>query len=344
MTIETARRAAIRRSGRTIYDPIADDSDLWIPIHELEATLDTALTGTHLGDLPLRTRSKVAKQLVCKALGYPVPDRFRRTRPQFPGQRLDIYVQKTDNLQIWNDDIAPTRRYAIVRLNRSDVVDRVRVASGAVIAARDTTGTLTKKYQAKLVIGNNRTELIPNADTPRLQRYLGTRHSRDKIRSPVADPQAGAVMPIRSLYGVLADTLGTALPNVAEDQDRVRGMLLHKLVCSSLGYDDTDDGRFPDLRHQLLEIKLQTAPTIDLGAVCPDDTEPLCDLEIEGTPLRPCDIRYAIFHATKYGRHVLLTHLYVTNGRHFFTRFPKMQGRVVNTKIQIKLPSDFFHR
>lgn len=209
MTVEGIRQAAIRRSRRTIYDPVDVDSDLWIPTHELEVILNAALQGTHVGDLPLRTRSKVAKELVCKALGYPAPDQFRRTRPQFPGQQLDIYVQKTDNLQIWNDDIAPTRRYAIVRLNRSNVVDRVRVATGSTIAALDTTGTLTKKHQATLVVGNNRTELIPDADTSRLQPYLGTRHVRSNLRSPIAEPQAGAVMPIRLLYDLLAGTLGS---------------------------------------------------------------------------------------------------------------------------------------
>lgn len=119
-------------------------------------------------------------------------------------------------------------------------------------------------------------------------------------------------------------------------------MLLQGLVCKRLGYEEADDGRFPDLRHQLLEVKLQTSPTIDLGAVLPDDTAPLVDLKIDSTPLRPCDIRYVIFSGAMYGPHLLLTHLYLTNGRRFFERFPQMQGNIVNKKLQIKLPQDFF--
>ena len=251
-------------------------------------------------------------------------------------------MQKSDNLQIWNDDVSLTRRYIIVRLNRYDVVDRVRVVNGDVIAALDTTGTLTKKYQASLVVGDKKTELITRTDTPRLRRYLGTPRRGDASLSPIAEPQAGTVLSIHAVYSILSGVLGTALPNVAEDQERIRGTLLHNLVCKHLGYDTADDRRFPDLRHQLIEIKLQTASTIDLGAVCPDDTEPLRELKIENTLLRPCDIRYAIFHGAAYGPHVLLTHLYVTNGRHFFGRFPQMKGNTVNTKLQIKLPFDFF--
>ena len=54
---------------------------------------------------------------------------------------------------------------------------------------------------------------------------------------------------------------------------------------------------------------------------------------------RPGTIRRS---GASYGPHVLLTHLYVTNGRHFFGRFPQMKGNTVNTKLQIKLPFDFF--
>lgn len=343
MKCPATRPASIRRSGRTIYDPVeVGDPDLWIPTGELESILDTALCGKYLGDRPLRTRSKDAKQLVCKALGYPVPERFRQSRPQFAGQRMDVYVQKSNNLQIWNDEIVPARRYAVVRLGHDDVVTRVRVVAGDVIAGLDTTGALTRKYQAKLTVGRKHAVLISRDDTERLRPYLGVPHDSSASRSPTADPQTGAVLPIKTVYDALRGLLGTALENVADDQDRTRGMLLQGLVCKRLGYEEADDGRFPDLRHQLLEVKLQTSPTIDLGAVLPDDTAPLVDLKIDSTPLRPCDIRYVIFSGAMYGPHLLLTHLYLTNGRRFFERFPQMQGNIVNKKLQIKLPQDFF--
>ena len=77
---------AIRRSGLSIYEPIEiGDPELWIPRPELEQLLDGAMVGVSLAGLPLRTRSKVVKEHVCRALGYPVPPRFKKTQPRFPG-------------------------------------------------------------------------------------------------------------------------------------------------------------------------------------------------------------------------------------------------------------------
>src|SRR5437867_8282784 len=102
---------AISRSGLSIYSPIEiGDPELWIPTPELEKLLDQGLRGVSLAGLPIRTRSKLAKKHVCRVLGYPVPASFKRTKPRFPGQSFDAYVQKANNLQVWNDELAPTRR------------------------------------------------------------------------------------------------------------------------------------------------------------------------------------------------------------------------------------------
>jgi hypothetical protein len=93
-----------------------------------------------------------------------------------------------------------------------------------------------------------------------------------------------------------------------------------------------------------LEIKLQTAATIDLGLVRPDSREPLDLSQLEGTTVRHCDVRYAVFYAETDGARVTLTHLYLTTGEAFFTRFTQFQGKVLNKKLQIPLPGDFFDR
>ena len=111
----------------------------------------------------------------------------------------------------------------------------------------------------------------------------------------------------------------------------------------SIGYADyRDDGQFPDVRHQLLEVKLQTSPTIDLGLVCPNSEEALDVPKIEGQQIRHCDVRYALFYAETDGNSVTLTHLFLSSGERFFTRFPQFQGKVLNRKLQIQLPLDFF--
>ena len=101
-------------------------------------------------------------------------------------------------------------------------------------------------------------------------------------------------------------------------------------------------GGIQDVRHQLLEVKLQTSPTIDLGLVRPDSEEALDVPNIDGRQIRHCDVRYALFYAETDGEHVTLTHLFLTTGEKFFSRFPQFQGKVLNKKIQIPLPADFF--
>jgi hypothetical protein len=132
---------AIRRSKLSIYDGVAvGDPEFWIPTPVLEQMLDAALSGVALAGLPLRTRSKVAKEHVCRALGYPIPRSFRKVQPRFPGQCFDTYVQKSNNLQIWNESLAPGRRYVIIRVGPDDTIAKVKVVSGRGLLTKVTTG------------------------------------------------------------------------------------------------------------------------------------------------------------------------------------------------------------
>ena len=114
----------------SIYDAIVvGDLDLWVPTRELEEILDGGLVGISLAGLALRTRSKVVKENVCRALGYPVPLSFKKTQPRFVGQLFDTYAQKSNNLQVWNEELSATRRYVILRVNEADTITRVKGTS-----------------------------------------------------------------------------------------------------------------------------------------------------------------------------------------------------------------------
>jgi hypothetical protein len=334
----------IRNSHRSIYDHIeVGDPDLWIPTPELEALLDKRLRGISVAGLPIRTRSKIVKGQVCCALGYPIPASFKKTQPRFPGQAFDTYIQKSNNLQIWNQEISPTRRYVLIRVSDADVITRVKVVTGDTLAPLDTTGTLTRKYQARCIPGSNATELISPLDTARLQSHV-TDVVPDFV-SPIANPRFGFLLSIAEVYRRLCTLVGKAFPDAGHDQERNRGAALHRLVCAALGYSTyQDDGQFPDVRNQLVEVKLQTSPTIDLGLVRPDDEHPLDVPMLGRDQVRHCDIRYAVFYANIKRNTVALTHLFVTTGEAFFSRFPQFQGLVLNAKLQIPLPSDFFNR
>ncbi|MDU9049958.1 MAG: helix-turn-helix transcriptional regulator [Candidatus Electrothrix sp. Rat3] len=335
----------LSKSGLSIYDEIEiGDPVLWIPSPELETILDTSLCGIKLSGLPLRTRSKVVKEYVCSALGYPVPKSFQKTQPRFPGQKLDTYVQKSNNLQIWNEELDATRRYVLISLSPNDEITKVKVVTGEDLALLDTTGTLTQKYQARLIPSEHHGELITDTDTNVILPSVNP-HAILNDLIPIAPPTAGSILPIKIIFDRLIQLIGTQFPDNGHNQERNRGAALHSFVCKTLGYSMyRDNGRFPDIRNQLLEVKLQTSPTIDLGLVCPDNTTPLEIPKLQGQQIRHCDVRYALFYAQTDGKMITITHLFLTTGEMFFQRFPQFQGKVLNKKLQIPLPANFFTR
>ena len=337
-------KSNIEQSSLTIYDTIETGHPLlWIPSPELEDILNQSLIGFSVAGLALRTRSKVVKEQVCLSLGYPIPKGFQKTQPRFPGQDFDVYIQKSNNLQVWNEDLSPTRRYVIIRVSDDDIITKVKVVTGASLAVLDTTGKLTQKYQARLIKDDDEFELISNQDTELLSQFVDRDIDLSLVPSPIDNPKYREILPVKDIFERLKKLVGKTFIDAGRDQERNRGAALHSLVCEHLGYNNyKDDGRFPDIRQQLLEVKLQTSPTIDLGLVCPDSEAPLDIPQLNGTQVRHCDVRHALFYAKTDNQIVTITNLYLTTGKDFFTRFPQFQGKVLNKKIQIPLPSDFF--
>lgn len=327
---------AITRAGVTIYDDLTDRPDLILTPQQLDAVLNVKLVGMNL-NFPLRTRSKIVKEAVCRALGYPVPSSFRKTRPRFPGQNFDTYVQKANNLQIWNEELTPKRRYALIRVNDGQKVTKVRVVTGDILAPFDTTGTLTHKYQASSQTPVTSSALVSESDTERLQSLI--KNPRPASGGKVPPYAQRHFLSIAAIYDRLKKLEGHRFPNPGSDQERNRGTILHEIVQRSLGgIDFTDTGQIPDVPEQLLEIKLQTSPTIDLGLVCPDSEEQMPDYGY----VCHCDLRYAVFYAHLHGHDLVVDNVVVSTGKDFFTFFRKFEGLEINRKIQMHLPAGFF--
>lgn len=335
---------AITTSGLSIYDPIEiGDPYLWVPSEELGFILNNALKDVSLKGLPLRTRSKVVKEKICFALGYPTPSTFKKTQPRFLGQCFDTYIQKSNNLQVWNEELAPSRRYVIIKVDNNDLIQVVRVVNGDMLAVLDTTGTLTQKYQARLTVGKDVSELISPEDSDRIKSILVTKNNSTNLGDPTDYPSVETLLPIGLVYEKLRILVGKSFPDTGSDQERNRGGFLHKMVCHALGYKEyKDNGQFPDVPNQLIEVKLQTSPTIDLGLASPDSKEVLDIPKIDGKQIRHCDIRYAIFSAVLKDGQITITNFFLVTGSDFFKRFPRFEGKILNKKLQIPLPKDFF--
>ena len=335
----------ISESRINIYDLInVGDPKLWLTSSELTAILNFFLVGKSFQGYKLRTRSKVVKSSICEILGYPIPKAFRKVQPRFSGQQFDTYVQKSKNLQIWNEEIIPERRYVIIRLNENYIVAALRVISGIDLALLDTTGKLTKKYQASLINTDQKSGLVNDSDTGVICTVLALgQRTTTATSSPIDEPSNNSLLPISQLFEKLVVLEGRTFKDAGHDQERNRGGELHRLVSQELGYKDfEDDGQFPDIRNQLLEVKLQTSPTIDLGLVSPD-SEGVLDVErISGLNIRHCDVRYAIFYATVSNGTVTINRLIMSSGQFFFTKFRRFEGKKINEKLQIYLPARFF--
>jgi hypothetical protein len=325
-------------------DPEAPSSPAYFSTDLLERHLFLNLVGTSLSGLPLRTRSKLAKSLVCSALGYAPPVSFRRTQPRFPAPNLDIYVQKADNLQVWNQEIDPARRYVIIRLNENDVISALRVLSGQELALLENTGTLTTNYQAKRRAGLLGSRLVTSRDTDNFVSCLSPveelpPEARFRL-SPVSIPTVGTVLSIASIYTSLLQIESEEFTDPGSTQERLRGIILQQRICEILRLGAyADAGQFPDIQSQALEVKLQLAPTVDLGLISPDSDELAPEL---GPDLSYCDSRYAICYGSRAAGRFRIDSVVVTTPADFFSEFQRFEGNIQNRKLQIRLPRDFF--
>ena len=330
----------IKASGLSIYDSIkSSESYLYIPTHDLESILSKSLVGESLARLPLRTRSKVVKSKICNALGYPIPLSFRKTQPRFIGQNFDVYIQKSLNVQIWNEDIDTHRRYIFLHINSEDVIISVRVISGDELVKYDRTGTLTHKFQARMQsYGHNLCSLV---DTPTVKNWIINPCGNLLKLSPNQFPKPDQLLKVTEIYKKLLPMVGQTINCLNVTQERNRGAELQKMICTYLGYSNYEDnGTYPDIANQLLEIKLQTSPTIDLGLHSPEDEQEI--MSVNGTSFCSQDIRYAIFDGLMQENRILLKNLYIVTGTEFSNYFPLFQGKRINSKIQLHLPVDFF--
>ena len=90
-----------------------------------------------------------------------------------------------------------------------------------------------------------------------------------------SEPEEGRLLSMEAIRTIVASrVIGAVLqPNAT----KTRGQALEQLVASALGYKVSDKdvmiGGYPDVRHQALEVKVQDAPTVDLGRYSPQFEE-----------------------------------------------------------------------
>lgn len=119
-----------------------------------------------------------------------------------------------------------------------------------------------------------------------------------------------------------------------------RGQALEKKVLELLGYDVKESdllyGAFPDIKNQLLEVKVQDSPTVDLGKFTPEKEE----IVIEDSELTTFDVRYLI--ALTNPKTEIVEGIILSPGEKLGELFSYVSAE--SYKCQRTIPMSFFER
>lgn len=238
--------------------------------------------------------------------------------PKITREFIDTYIVTSGssyNLQVWNRNPAVDTllisyesgenlkctdvKFVFVKINMDDnTISSILILTPAYIESKfGKFGKPTIKQQL-LISSKTRKNIINSKD--KIVFYQDSKKLSisvcDDYAKPIADmteePKVGDLFSINLLKERVAEKLiGFKLPAAATKN---RGQALEKKVLELLGYDVKDSdllcGDFPDIRNQLLEVKVQDSPTVDLGKFSPE-TEELVSKDAKFTTF---DVRYLI--------------------------------------------------
>ncbi len=278
----------------------------------------TRTDGSNLRKLIANTLEKAPLPELSSKDQYEIVPPKGKGVPKIRREFIDTYLVTSGvsyNLQVWNR--MPASHSLLVKyesgesLKCTDVrfvfvrvfIDRNIIASIVILTPEyienkfGKFGKPTLKNQllisskARKAIYESEVKILSFPDTKKIAYYLKDDYTSPTTRM-VEDPELKELFSIRLLKRLVAEKLvGQKLDAAAT---KTRGQALEKLVLDLLGYEKKDDdllyGAFPDIRNQLLEVKVQDTQTVDLGRFSPEREE----VVIEGSNFTTFDVRYLI--------------------------------------------------
>lgn len=218
--------------------------------------------------------------------------------PKFLREYIDTYIVtsgNTYNLQVWNRNpnsasvqvdlrngeslLASDVRFILGKIDSTGCIESIVIMTPEYIENRfGKFGKQTIKQQ--LIIPNKkRKEIIDNGGMVIFDEHISKSLLADKDelidKNTSIKDEPGKVLPLEAIDNRVRDKLIGEKLNV-ELSTKQRGQQLERLVAYQLGYKVTGDGLdggYPDIRNQMLEVKVQDSPTIDLGKYSPQFEE-----------------------------------------------------------------------
>lgn len=222
--------------------------------------------------------------------------------PAFLREYIDTYIVTTGssyNLQVWNRNpnsasvqvdlkngetlLASDVRFVLGKINTDNCIESIIVMTPNYIESRfGKFGKPTVKQQ--LIISNKKREDIIReggmviADTNVPDELLAC--DDDTISADVSiKDEPDRVLPIEIIDERITDKLVGERLDISLSTKQ-RGQQLERMVAYQLGYREMKEGLeggYPDIRNQMLEVKVQDSPTIDLGKYSPQFEEQITD-------------------------------------------------------------------
>jgi hypothetical protein len=278
----------------------------------------TKTDGSNLRKLIAATLEKYPLPELAPAGQYEIVPPKGKGVPKIRREFIDTYLGTSGssyNLQVWNR--IPASHSLLVKYESGEslkcsavrfVLVRVNITGNFIVSIIIMTpeyieskfgkfGKPTIKNQllisskVRKTIYESNGKILSFPDTKKISYYLKDDYHPPKTRM-VEEPELKNLFSIQVLKKIVAEKLiGQKLISAAT---KTRGQALEKLVLDLLGYETKENdllyGAFPDIRNQLLEVKVQDAQTVDLGRFSPEREE----IVIEESGLTTFDVRYLI--------------------------------------------------
>lgn len=211
---------------------------------------------------------------------------------------IDTYLVTTGtsyNLQVWNRNpntpsvqidlkngealLANDVRFVLGKVNSEGILESIIIMTPAYI--ENTFGKFGKPtLKQQLIVSNKKRREIVETGSLVIDDTALSHDVIDFNHNPIASnvglkDEPTKVFPISYIdKEITSKLLGQKLNSSFSTKQR--GQQLERIVAYHLGYtqsQETLEGGYPDIRNQMLEIKVQDSPTIDLGKYSPQFEE-----------------------------------------------------------------------
>jgi hypothetical protein len=323
-----------------------------------------------------RTDGSNIRKLIASTLEqFPLPeladsDQFEIVPPKGKGvpkiarEFIDTYMVTTGdsyNLQVWNRVPASQTllikyesgeslkctdvRFVFVKIDmqKSNISSIIILTPEYIERKFGRFGEPTIKFQL-LISAKARKKIYEKED--RIQSFPDTNKLSYYITKNYNPPQSGMLEEpdIKELYSISLIKKMVAEKLIGQKLEpgatKTRGQFLERKVLKLLGYNANENellcGGFPDIRNQLLEVKVQDSPTVDLGKFSPEKEK----IIIEKKNLTTFDVRYLI--ALTNPKTNIIEGVILSPGARLGELFSYVSG--TSYKCQRTIPISFFEK